>query len=164
MWENASAKDINELTEMFWDNIVRNPHYISHGEMQMGVAAEPGRPEADGKEKWRKYITAKLDNVQAQLPSCILVYKEDGNILAFCVLELAEDGDRPFGVICDMLVREDVRGKGLGRQMFEKAVEWFQGLSVRDIYLESGAENHRAHAFFEQHGFRMVSHVFRLRI
>lgn len=164
MWENASVKDINELTEIFWENLLGNQQYISHGEMQMGVAAEPGRLEADGKEKWRKYITGKLDKVKAQLPSRILVYKDNGNILAFCVLEIEEDGDKPFGVICDMLVKKDLRGTGLGQEMFEKAVEWFQSLPVRDIYLESGADNHRAHAFFEQRGFRMVSHIFRLRI
>lgn len=111
MWKNASVKDINELTEIFWDSIVSNQHYISHGEMQMGVAAEPGRLKADGKEKWRKYITPKLDNEKTQLPSRILVYKDNGTIQAFCVLKLEEDGDKPFGVICDMLVKEDLRGK-----------------------------------------------------
>ena len=33
---------------------------------------------------------------------------------------------------------------------------------VDAVYLESGVGNHNAHAFFEHHGFSMVSHVFRL--
>lgn len=162
MWTQADFNDIAILAEMFWGHLIKNPNYISHGEMQMGVADSPGDPAIGGKQKWIRYISGKMNREETQLPAGILVYKEKEAIQAFCVLEIEEDGDKPYGVICDMLVLESFRGKGLGKQMFEQIMNWFREYGVEAVYLESGVNNHPAHAFFEKMGFFKVSHIFKL--
>ena len=45
MWCKADYTDVSELVEMFWENISSAPEYISHGEIQMGMAKGPGELE-----------------------------------------------------------------------------------------------------------------------
>lgn len=164
MWTKADYNDIDELVGIFWSNIENAPQYISHGEMQMGVATAPGALAPDGKEVWRRYIGKKIagDREDVQLPSAVIVYRNNGKITAFCVLEISEDGGSPYGIICDMLVIPQMRGTGLGKELLAKAKEWFKEHGICDVYLESGLNNHSAHAFFRKYGFREVSHIFKL--
>lgn len=164
MWEKAKITDVNNLTEIFWANISAAPEYISHGEMQMGIANASGQLAANGRQLWVQYIKKKItgEGGDAQHPSVVLVYKDNGEIKAFCVLEILQDGDKPFGIICDMLVKPALRGNGLGKMLLIKAKEWFKSMGIKDIYLESGIDNHAAHAFFKKQGFREVSHIFKL--
>lgn len=163
MWIQADNSDIAILAEMFWENLLKNRNYISHGEIQMGVADSDGNPAADGKEKWIRYITGKMDREKAQLPAAIFVYKKENAIQAFCVLEVEADGDKPYGVICDLLVLESLRGQGIGKHMFERIMDWFRLQGIEEVYLESGVNNHAAHVFFDKMGFAKVSHIFKLR-
>lgn len=91
------------------------------------------------------------------------VYKAesaDGRLLGFCVLETGEDGGAPFGVLCDILVNADVRGSGVGGRLCSAAEEWFRQKNLKDVYLESGKDNHNAHNFFLRRGFVKVSEVY----
>ena len=75
-----------------------------------------------------------------------------------------EDGAEPYGVIFDMAVAPDARGKRIGEQLLEKAVENFRERGIRNCYLESGVNNHSAHHFFQKHGFAQVSDIFRMKL
>lgn len=177
-WRSAGLKDVEALADLFWSNISAAPAYISHGEMQMGVAVEPGVLAENGKEQWVRYIIEKIEGQylpKEKLPSAVLICslpqeEEDSpqlrscnSIDAFCVLEISEDGAAPFGIICDMLVSPRLRGRGLGGKLLDKAMEWFTLMGITDVYLESGVENHSAHGFFESKGFKTVSHIFKLQ-
>ncbi len=164
MWRIATNKDIDRLCDLFWNNITNQKHYISHGEIQMGVAIDSETIATDGKQKWRGYVELKIANQSKELPSTVLIKdNEQGDILAFCILEVSEDGDKPFGVICDMVVIPELRGKGVGKEMFNEIMSWFNSMKINDIYLESGVGNHSAHHFFESLGFQVVSKVFKLQ-
>lgn len=76
--------------------------------------------------------------------------------------EITEDGAKPFGVICDVLVDESSRGAGTGSRLLETALEWLRGRGIGDVYLESGKNNTAAHEFFMHRGFVHVSDIFRL--
>ncbi len=162
MFAEAKINDLEELVALFWSNLESAPEYISHGEIQMGVATAPGVLAHDGENVWREYIRSKIEGGDSKYPSTVIVYRENESISAFCVLEIADDGAQPFGTICDLLVRPGIRGKGLGGRMLDKAKEWFSAHGINDVYLESGLNNHSAHSFFERHGFRPVSYVFKL--
>lgn len=155
--KDAISADIDVLTEIFWDNLLLHPQYISHGEVQMGVATGLNTPACNGKEMWRKYISGKINSEDSHVFIC---RNYDSSILGFTVLSIEEDGADPFGVICDLLTLPQSRGKGIGGALLDAGREWFRGKGIKSLYLESGKDNHSAHAFFEKRGFRMLSHIY----
>lgn len=158
MYREAVEDDVQALSDLFWDTISSDPSYISHGELQMGIAEREGVLAGDGKTKWQRYIAEKMSSPTSR----VFVAEADGSVRGFVVAEIASDGDRPFGVICDLVVRRGLRGEGLGSALLDTGRRWLSDRGIDAVYLESGIGNHHAHAFFERHGFRMVSHVFRL--
>lgn len=159
--KKATDSDIPALADLFWENLTAQPAYISHGELQMGIASGPGRIAADGKEKWKNYIYKKINTSSAFVQICR--DESGGPIQGFIVAEIDSDGDKPFGVICDVVVRKEMRGEGLGKELLQTGIRWLREQKAHAVYLESGVENHEAHHFFERQGFVPVSHVFRLK-
>lgn len=164
----ATLSDAPALADLFLGHIQAHPAYISHGELQMGVGEvydQDGslgtRPAPDAREKWMKYITAHLEN-----PTEAHVWKAvsaDGTLLGFAVADIEEDGDAPFGMVCDLLVKEGFRGLGTGARLLQTAIAWLRGQGVKDIYLESGKDNHAAHLFFQKRGFVHMSEIYKLQ-
>ena len=76
--------------------------------------------------------------------------------------DLETDGDAPFRMVCDVLVKSGCRGGGVGNVLLKTAIEWLQRRGARDIYLESGKNNHAAHRFFEKRGFIHISEIYKL--
>ena len=163
----ALQADASVLCDIFLAHISAHTEYISHGEIQMGVGVgqfvdgvfvtdvAPGAREA-----WMKYITGNLDDVEGAA-----VYKAvdaDGEIIGFCVTEIMEDGADPFAMVCDVLVKEDCRSRGVGSALLENAIEWLHSKGIYEIYLESGLRNHAAHEYFMRRGFRKVSEIYKL--
>lgn len=161
----ADRNDLENMLDMFWSHITSHPEYISHGEVQMGVAEilvrdgkEERIPSPSGRANWRKYIEGKASSGDAR----IIKAESDGVMEGFCVAEITDDGAEQFGIICDIMVRESSRGKGIGESLLTEAVNWLKSKGIRDIYLESGKENHKAHEFFMRRGFRHISDIFKL--
>lgn len=163
----ASLEDAGLLCEVFIGHISSHKEYISHGEIQMGVGVghfEDGAFVTDlapaAREAWMKYINVNIADEEGAA-----VYKavdEEGNLLGFCVTEIMEDGAEPFGMICDLLVRENCRCGGVGTALMENALAWLRSKGVKDVYLESGMHNHAAHEYFIRRGFRKVSEIYKL--
>lgn len=162
----ARRADAPALADLFLGHIAAHTEYISHGEIQMGVGegvirdgALEARPAADAREKWLRYIHAHLeDGTLAQVWKAV----DEGRIVGFAVADIEEDGDLPFGMVCDVLVREECRGKGVGDALLQSAIGWLRSRGIKDIYLESGKNNHAAHRFFEKRGFRHISEIYKL--
>ena len=164
--ESAQAADAPFLADLFMDHIAAHPEYISHGEMQMGVGEgvfRDGRweakPAADGRQKWMKYILAHIGNGTS---AAVWKAVEEGRLVGFAVADIEEDGDEPFGMVCDVLVKEGFRGQGAGAALLQTAVDWLRSRGVKGIYLESGINNHAAHRFFEKRGFAHISEIYKL--
>lgn len=163
----AQLSDASALADIFMGHISAHTEYISHGEIQMGVGegvmvngALVARPAPDGREKWMKYIQLHI-----QEDSIAHVWKavaDDGSIMGFAVADIEDDGDAPFGMVCDVLVKEAYRGHGAGEALLQTAINWLRSRGVKDIYLESGKNNHAAHRFFEKRGFTHVSEIYKL--
>jgi ribosomal protein S18 acetylase RimI-like enzyme len=153
----ATGEDIEQLAGIFWSELAANPGYISHGELQAGIAAAPALPAAGGLEKWKQYIARAIAGPRRG----VLLHEQGGEIAGFVVLEVAVDGDKPFGTVCDLVVRPAWRERGIGTALLAAGMAWLGEQGVDAFYLESGIHNPRAHAFFEHHGFRIVSHVFK---
>ena len=120
-----------QLCEFFSRIIESHKAYISHGELQMGIALDSNELAPNYKEMWLNYL---------------------------------DDGARPYGVIFDLSVDPVYRGRRIGQELLQKATESFRDKGIQDCYLESGVNNHSAHQFFEHHGFKQVSDIFRLKL
>lgn len=162
----ADLSDVTELAQIFLGHISQHAEYISHGEIQMGVGE--GRfvdgtfvtnVAPNGEKMWIKYINEKLSS-----PESAVVYKavRDGDIVGFCVTEITDDGADPFGMICDVLVKEECRIGGIGTELINRALEWLRQAGIKDVYLESGLHNHSAHEYFIRRGFKKVSEIYKL--
>ena len=163
----AQMADAPALADLFLAHIAAHTEYISHGEIQMGVGIGvirdgvlEAQPAPDAREKWMRYIREHIED-----DSFAEVWKAlapDGALMGFCVADIASDGDVPFGMVGDVLVREDYRGHGVGDALLQTAIAWLRSRGVKDIYLESGKNNHAAHRFFEKRGFSHVSEIYKL--
>lgn len=164
----AEVIDEETLCDIFLNHITAHTEYISHGEIQMGVGQGyfdngvlVAEPSPDAKRFWMKYIHGNMTD-----PEGAAVFKavsdEDG-IIGFCVAEIQEDGAAPFGMLCDVLVRENCRCGGVGTSLINAAIDWFHSMGVNDIYLESGLHNHSAHEYFMRRGFIKVSEIYKLQ-
>jgi GNAT superfamily N-acetyltransferase len=156
----ALMADAGAITALFWEHLESNPEYISHGEMQMGAALAPGVPAPDGRRIWQNY----LEGCIASEEGLVLAAYNSAGIVGFAILTVGEDEGRRFGVLNDILIRRDHRGWGFGSELLAACFGWLRGLKIESCYLESGRGNHAAHAFFERHGFSLISHTFRAAV
>lgn len=160
----ATVSDKEALADLFYAHLSGNVEYISHGEMQMGIGhlVFNGKEyvpqlDADTRHLWLTYIEEHMTAEE------MAVYKAEdstGALLGFCVMETDSDGGAPFGVLCDILVNVEARGQGVGSRLFSAAEDWFKSRNLKDVYLESGKNNHNAHNFFIRRGFMKVSEVY----
>lgn len=160
----ATVSDKEALADLFYAHLSENVEYISHGEMQMGIGhlVFNGKEyvpqlDADTRHLWLTYIEEHMT------AEGMAVYKAEdatGALLGFCVMETDSDGGAPFGVLCDILVNAEARGHGVGGRLFSAAEDWFKSRNLKDVYLESGKNNHNAHNFFIRRGFMKVSEVY----
>lgn len=160
----ATVSDKEALADLFYAHLSENVEYISHGEMQMGIGhlVFNGKEyvpqlDADTRHLWLTYIEEHMT------AEGMAVYKAEdstGALLGFCVMETDSDGGAPFGVLCDILVNAEARGRGVGSHLFSAAEDWFKSRNLKDVYLESGKNNHNAHNFFIRRGFMKVSEVY----
>lgn len=165
--QRANVNDEENLCDIFLHHISSHPEYISHGEIQMGVGVGDFADgefitdvSPDARKNWMKYIHGNITD-----PEGAAVYKAvdpDGDIIGFCVTEIMEDGSEPFGMICDVLVKESIRGGGVGTSLLKTAISWLRSCGIRDIYLESGLKNHSAHEYFMSRGFCKISEIYKL--
>lgn len=160
MIRSYKFEDRTTLCDFFAIVLEEHKDYISHGELQMGIATEPGILATDYKQKWLQY----LDRQTANPSNTVLLYEDNGILTGFIIFGVMEDGAAPYGVIFDMAVAPDARGKRIGEQLLEKAIENFRERGIRNCYLESGVNNHSAHHFFQKHGFAQVSDIFRMKL
>lgn len=165
--EIAHTQDAQALADIFFGHLAAHPEYISHGEMQMGVGEGVIRDGVlvaqtapDGREKWMSYILLHMEN--DALARVWKAVSDQGEIMGFVVADIEEDGDAPYGMVCDVLVKEAFRGCGAGDTLLQTAISWLRERGVNGIYLESGKNNHAAHRFFEKRGFTHISEIYKL--
>lgn len=155
-YREADADDVRDINGLFQEHIRDNLEYISHGEMQMGIALDGDNLSADAGDKWSGYISALIEQRQG----VVLVAERRDVIIGFVIMQITDDGDDPFGVLNDILVHELDRGEGIGKSLLERGIDWLRARGIGNCYLESGRRNHFAHEFFARQGFRHISSTF----
>ncbi len=157
-----TPQDKEQLCNLFASLIEGHKEYISHGELQMGIATDSNTLAPNFKEIWLQYLERQYTDPQ----TLIRIYENDENgaLAGFIIFGIRDDGGSPYGVIYDLGVLPGFREKGTGSLLVRTALDYFREQGVESCFLESGVNNHSAHHFFEQFGFRQVSCVFRNKL
>jgi ribosomal protein S18 acetylase RimI-like enzyme len=70
--------------------------------------------------------------------------------------------ERKLGMISDVYVKEELRGKGIGKQMLRVALRWFDKNKVKTVELNVAAANIEARRAWARLGF--TAHMIHKRI
>lgn len=149
-----NQEEVAEAVALLSGVVEDMPSYISHGEIQMGVADDANTLNASRHSIWRQYLLRQSER------GGILIAVDGDEFCGFVCSEVSSDGGEKFGVICDLCVRKERRRSGIGTALANAAVKRFQSLGVQRVFLESGIHNLSAHEFFARLGFEPVSKVF----
>lgn len=156
----AKANDLNAIVRLFWEHVSAETDYICHSTIQMGVADNPDTLAEDGRNRWKRHIEKRL----ASRDGAVLVSYNSEGIIGFAVLIEESHQGGGFGVLDDILVKQEYRGFGCGWDLLMACAGWLKGKGLDDLYINSGRGNHAAHDFIERQGFRLISHTFHLNI
>ena len=135
--------------------IRRDPAYISHGEIQTGLAVDAAH-WADDLDAL--YAEDFLDLGEER--DLLVARAGDGAVVGFAVVAWEETPRRKFAVLEDMAVDPERRSAGIGGGLVQRVEARVRAEGRAWLFLESGLNNHSAHHFFEKHGFATISHVF----
>ncbi|MFI3266345.1 MAG: GNAT family N-acetyltransferase [Rikenellaceae bacterium] len=151
--------DRSVLCDFFMQIINEHKDYISHGELQMGIALDEHTIAPDAEITWLKYLDNHVQNPLTK----IFIYQLKHKVEGFIISGIEDDGAEPYGIIYDMGVNPTLRGKHIGSSLIEAALSSLNEQGIDTFYLESGVNNHSAHSFFEKFGFHHVSNIYRLK-
>ena len=109
-----------------------------------------------------KVMRRFLADLSSSSHSCLFVAESDGgDVVGFLSGELREGSPafspRTWAAVEDVYVVPELRGRGLGRALFEAFGEWARQKGANGVSLQVAAGNTRARSFYERLGFREVS-------
>ena len=116
---------------------------------QRFLAARPGTPEG-----YASFIGTQLEDPD----KAVLVADEEGDVVgyAFAAVEgydyMALRG--PAGVLHDVIVEPEHRGRGVGRLLLDATLEFFRSRNVPRVVLWTAERNEAAQRLFASMGFR----------
>ena len=152
------ATDIEGMVQVF--DLVASSHngYISYSELQEGVALDPHTLSPARFAIWRQSFA----DLFAAYPAgqFVAADSDTGAIVGFQVVERTIGLHSRFGVLQDFCVLPTYRGDGVGRQLFEAALDQLALDGITRIFFESGIGNTSFHAWAERWGFHPVAMVF----
>ena len=151
--------EAGSLAAFFVRNVDKT--YISHGEIMDGRALNEWEwsPEFATilEQEFRDAIAGNL-SVSQQGLRLVTARTPDRAVAGVAMLELARGWREPYAVMHDLVVAQDMRGKGVGTSMLQWLEAFLKGdMHIGRVFLESGNQNHDAHAFFQRKGFRVCS-------
>ena len=106
----------------------------------------------------KKYTDPELDAILADDTRPIFVAESDGEVLgyAFCIFVQHKDDNILTDVktlyIDDLCVDENIRGKGIGKALYNFVVEYAKKCGCYNVTLNVWADNKLALAFYESIG------------
>jgi N-acetylglutamate synthase-like GNAT family acetyltransferase len=148
---------LDTLAGLFLKNI--NESYISHGEVIDGRANNLNEWKADIREIMKEEFSEAINN-SFNLPGTftkLAMAVQNEAIVALALIEFHPS--TKVIVLCDIVVDKLLRGQKIGESMFNWIEAEAGSWGAKQIFLESGISNQKAHHFFERVGFHCSSVV-----
>ncbi len=155
LWADPTdATLMQHLADFISSEIIADPAYISHGEVQSGLSP-------DGRH-WHDNLPARMREDLLDIgPDRDVIYaRQDGQIAGAAIILWVETPRTRFAVIEDMAVARPLRSTGLGGTLLDTIEDAARARGMKWLFLESGLQNEGAHKFFERGGFKIISKVF----
>ncbi|MED1863693.1 GNAT family N-acetyltransferase [Fictibacillus nanhaiensis] len=98
----------------------------------------------------------QIETIRNDENNFIFVYEEAGELIGTLTLNIclqALHGFRPYGVIENIIVHENSRGRNIGKKLLQHAEHYCRSIDCHRIMLLSSSKRDRAHQFFEREGF-----------
>ncbi len=155
---DATAEDA--LCKLYLDNV--SADYISHSELQGERADAPGNWRADLPEVIRGEIRAALSHDWEHGDSTLLAVATAGEAIvgmALVSIDTRQRASKSFAALDDLVLLPSVRGSGIGSLLVEWIAGELRSHGIARLFLECGAHNMTAQAFFQGRGFKQVSVV-----
>ncbi len=107
-------------------------------------------------EKQSRGLKLLLDTSSA----IVLVVESDDQVIAMASVQtlISTAMGESVGLIEDVIVTEEYRGKGIGKKLLERVIEESVNAGMKRLALGVDNRNHHAIAFYEKHGFS-TSHL-----
>jgi GNAT superfamily N-acetyltransferase len=152
-WPSGS-EDRAQVAAFLAQTLSEEPAYISHGEIQWGLSS-------DGRH-WARDLAARLSEDLAELDESrsLLAACEEKRIVGAAVIAWSAGARISYGAIEDLAVAAAFRSQGLGAAMVAAIETEARRRGAAWLFLESGLDNHRAHAFFGRQDYKPLSKVF----
>lgn len=148
--------DFPAIVAMFDDTLSAHPAYISHGEIQIGVAEDYQTLSPQRTAIWLHHLQRYADTY----PAGLLVAVVGEQIVGFVIAQIEHQDSEPYGVINDLAVLPHCRQQGVGHLLAITVLKQLVGDGVKHIFFESGLHNIDLHRSVEHAGFHPVSMVF----
>jgi ribosomal protein S18 acetylase RimI-like enzyme len=116
---------------------------------QRFLGAKPGTPEG-----YASFISTQLEDPD----KAVLVAADSGDVIGYAYAAIkgynymALRG--PAGVLHDVIVDPEHRGRGVGRLLLDAALEFFRSRGVPRVVLSTAERNEAAQRLFARMGFR----------
>lgn len=144
-----------------------DPHFVSESYLDIevegdGLGATWRLVERPFEQPFRKeigyrYDVSEIARTRMRLEegqSLQLVAERNGRLVA--VLEVEPEEWRNTAILWALFVDASARGRGLGRLLFERAVEWARDRGFRALVLETQTNNVPALRFYQRLGCRIA--------
>jgi ribosomal protein S18 acetylase RimI-like enzyme len=120
-------------------------------------------PDTVINETW---MDAVLNNENESL----LVSEYQGKIVGAILYKITTSSDdiilekRKYGYIEEMIVTETLRGKGIGKQLLDYAIEDLKGKDIKEIEINVWEKNEGGLRFYERYGFGTIRRRLKMEI
>ncbi len=116
---------------------------------QRFLAARPGTPEG-----YASFIGTQLEDTD----KAVIVAEDNGDVIGYAYAA-AEGYDYmalrgPAGVLHDVIVDPEHRGRGFGRLLIDATLEFFRSRGLPRVVLSTAEQNEAAQRLFASMGFR----------
>lgn len=91
--------------------------------------------------------------------NAIFIAEEEGKIIGLCWCTLVDRGIDRQGEISEFYIKEEHRGKGIGKELLETAKQFFTSEGVQVVFVWTHHGNEAAIELYKCAGFREVTQI-----